>query len=242
MQVTYDKMGRFGNNLFQYFAAKIIEKIYGIENKSHCGNVKTLDDNQWEELCLYYMENNTPMEQDCDTFHLHGFFQISNVFNYFRDFLKELVENDPTLTHLKCDLKEYPGNNDVVIHIRLDDYMHEYHNTEIIHPSYFTNILDNLVYDKLYIVSDHIRHEYEHRYIKYFEKYNYIHITGTHIEDFNFIRNSNRIISSSSTFCWIAAFLSNAEEIHVPHVPGHGHAKMQKIGTCSKIYEVTYYN
>jgi len=242
MQVTYDTMGRFGNNLFQYFAAKIIGKIYGIEKVGNSsGNVKILDDDQWEELCLYYIENNTAKPQDCTTFHLHGFFQRSNIFNHFRDFLKESLTNDPDLAYLTCDLKEFPDKNDIVMHFRLDDFIHEHHNTEIIHPSYYINILDNLEYNKLYIVSDNIRHEYEHRYIKYFEKYNPIYIRGSHIEDFNFIRNSNRIISSSSTFCWLAAFLSNAEEIHVPHVPGHGHAKMQEIGDCSKIYEVTYY-
>lgn len=40
------------------------------------------------------------------------------------------------------------------------------------------------------------------------------------IQDFQIIRNSKNIVLSHSTFCWLAAWLSNAERIYMPLIGG----------------------
>lgn len=89
---------------------------------------------------------------------------------------------------------------------------------------YYEKALSMAKYDKIYICTDDPNHEY----LKNFKKYNPIIIRHKDpysweatIDDFAFIMSFNKIITSQSTFCWWAAFLSSATEIYAPR-PSNG--------------------
>ena len=69
-------------------------------------------------------------------------------------------------------------------------------------------------YEKVYIVVDDIKCEWEKTYLSYFKKYNPIIVTNTPKEDFFFLMSFNKIINSNSTFSYWASFFSDAEKIY----------------------------
>jgi hypothetical protein len=52
------------------------------------------------------------------------------------------------------------------------------------------------------------------------QPYQPVYFSGTPVEEFRFIASFKRIVLSNSTFCWWAAWLSHAEEIHFPRCRG----------------------
>jgi hypothetical protein len=89
------------------------------------------------------------------------------------------------------------------------------------HPDYYTTVLDTETFKNVYIVVDKIKYDWEKKYMSYFEKYNPIIVTQTPYEDFEFIRKFNKIITSTSTFSYWSAFLSDAEKIYTFKMAGH---------------------
>ena len=57
-------------------------------------------------------------------------------------------------------------------------------------------------------------HDTNKFYTKLFTQYMPAYLSSTPSSDFDFIRSHNNIICSNSSFCWWAAFLSEAESIY----------------------------
>lgn len=99
--------------------------------------------------------------------------------------------------------------NDVVIHIRLGDLVVL---GWAISLGYYTQLLDQLDFGKLYIcgfgLGDEVR--------KLFARFDPVYVHGEPVDDFLFMKGFNRMILSNSGFAWWAAFLSQAEEIYAP--------------------------
>jgi hypothetical protein len=141
--------------------------------------------------------------------------------DYFQNCVYINKNKDIVLTFF--DLPKIKKNTkDIVLHVRLDDKVHSnnlitpenWDNAEIIHPDYYIDILKKEIYDKVYIVVDEIKYEWEKKYMSYFDKYDPIIISKSSKEDFEFIRSFNKIVTSTSTFSYWAAFLSDAEKIY----------------------------
>lgn len=246
MKSTFNIHGRFGNNLFQYFASKIITKIY--QDIIPIGNdVFVIDDPIYKELCEYYILNNKPKEiKNCRMIVLDGYFQYGDILNYFYDYISSLITEDndeyiSTGIKVKDLLQTVPVNkNDLVIHVRLDDYMHERSNCEIVHYDYYTSVIENTKYDNLIIVCDRIIKDYEIEYMSNFDIYNPVYHQKSLLEDFIFLKSANRIISSNSTLSWLAAFLSNAQEIHVPKSNYHVNQRLWNIRDTSILHTIKF--
>jgi hypothetical protein len=69
---------------------------------------------------------------------------------------------------------------------------------------------------KVYCVVDKLKAPWEHAYVnKIRGLFPGLEIhSGTAIEDFNFIRQFGTILCSNSSFCWWAAWLSNAKTVY----------------------------
>jgi hypothetical protein len=136
------------------------------------------------------------------------------------------------------------NTKDVVIHLRLDGFNHEGHNSHIIHPKWYISILDNLQFDTLYIVMDsksgkvwHKQSEHKKNYLSNFSNYNHQIVSNSAIDDFEFIRSFDKIICSNSTFCWWACFLSQASEIYIPPYWESRQSKLSTIQNSKIIYD-----
>lgn len=246
MKATFITHGRFGNNLFQYFASMIITKIY-YDKIPNGSNVLIINDILYKELCEYYILNKKPKEiGNCNSIVMDGYFQYGDILNYFYDYLMDLMteSNDDYISsgiRVKDLLKKTEVNkDDLVIHIRLDDYMHERHNCEILHYDYYLSIIKETQYNNLIIVCDRIRHDYEIEYMKHFECFKPIYHQKSLIEDFIFIKSANKIVSSNSTLSWLAVFLSKAEEIHVPQSYYHWNQRLWNIRNSSILHPIKF--
>jgi hypothetical protein len=102
----------------------------------------------------------------------------------------------------------------VVVHIRLDDFIHEGHNSEIIHPNFYINELKKFTSPtNCWIVIDELKNEYEKNYINYIIKQcdliQFELKQSSLLDDWNTIRNASYVISSNSTYSWTACYFND---------------------------------
>ena len=157
----------------------------------------------------------------------NGYFQKSDFFVPFRKELISLISNENNNDYWMKDIRKfYPreilflskhsienlSENDIVINLRLDDFIQMPNpKSDILPPQYYLNILDGFSVaheGKIYIVCDTIRHYWENRYLDFFNKYNPILIQKPLEHDIALLRDANVLIHSNSTLCWIASFFS----------------------------------
>lgn len=222
MSIEINYKGRIGNHLFQYCFARMLAQKNSYKLLSqwdypelmrstvHDGG-KVVDDPIWyikdtlpfDEL---YIKNydlldffNKPLKDY--RYIVSGYFENSDFFNSNEELIKSFFKID-------YSNDEFP--NDIVINLRLGDDFAEL--GRIIHPEYYTNILERETFDKVYIVGANENEPY----LKVFEKYKPIIVPNNVHQDFHFIRKFNKIVCSNSTYSWWAAFLSNASIIYTP--------------------------
>ena len=232
-------VGQYGNQLFPTILACIFAQKYHLKLSIHANPLLRLDE---------HFENSHVVESiNTDETFTH----VDDPIHYLATHVVEAEENlqiarkyyqnasvfeDYKLTVCKYIMKPcmLPKNNkDIVMHVRLDGFNHNGHNSHILAPEFYTDILDNETYDRLFIVmatkSGRIwkkQQPHKEAYISHFDAYNPIIVSNDELTDFEFIRSFNKIICSNSTFAWWATFLSNAETIYMPkHFEGK-HAKL----------------
>lgn len=234
--VYFRSNGRFTNNLFQYFAAQIVRKILDYDFVS----LDTSNSELIKSSC-YIIDDKKFKQIRTDTFltsintskniYLDGYFQRSEIFAHYRDYIKSLIHENNSdrfgilYNYRICDLilpakdSKSPGKNYLVIHIRLDDFLGD---LQIFDPSLLKEIISKIQYDELYIVCDKLKQEWEYKYMAHFLDLQPILISASLLEDFNFMRQSTKILTSASTLSWMAAFLGEPEEVHIPYNTYHG--------------------
>ena len=223
MSIEFVKKGRTGNNLFQYFISRILADKFKLNFKTNFYSpvldfkpLNTYNTTSNEIITVndtnIYQIFNHPENFENKSFIVEGYFQDSLFFNnkYHQlldyIYLKEITKND----------------KDIVLHLRINDFNRDGDKSNVIHPRWYTNILDNESFEKLYIVIDtNARKKYnysdkEQNYLNYFSKYDPIIINNTEREDFDFIRSFSKIISSNSTFSWWASYFSDSDTLYTP--------------------------
>ena len=265
--ITYKPLGRFGNNLFQYLACKLLEQIWKthtyvdyFSSLSYSSNViVTFTDDDFTQLTDGTL-NHERFERSTLII-CHGYFQKSKLYVQYRDvLLKNIINSNDKFIHRLSDFAEISTNNsgifpikelfeikpvdfeptDIVIALRLDDFMH-YHleTSDIVSPLFYVEILDSLTFSKLYIVSDKLRHNWEKRYIDVFQRYNFVHIQGSVLDDFAALRAAPRLIHSNSTLCWIASFFGKATKRWIPRTYFYAGQQCLQINAASdSIFDV----
>lgn len=222
MSVQINYKGRCGNNIFQYVTARIFSEKnqLNLEQNLNCDVLKNSPNKTFEKIA----KNNT-IRLNNKSF-VNDELTYQGDYNYiFDDFFQNCIyiNNNEDMVKTFFDLPKIEKNlKDIVLHIRLDDKVHSndisnpesWDKAEIMHPDYYTSILDKENYDKVYIVVDNIKYKWEEKYMSYFNKYNPIIVSKTPYEDFHFMRSFNKIITSTSTYSYWSAFLSDAEKIY----------------------------
>jgi len=116
---------------------------------------------------------------------------------------------------------DYKGitSNDLVISLRLEDYTTKNNFDRFLGYDYFKIILNNIRYDKLYIITNpgSIGHNDQYKYLKEFLPHDPIIVRVYEpVQSMAFGSQFNNIAISQSTYSWWLAFLSNAENIYYP--------------------------
>jgi hypothetical protein len=224
MSISYKVGGRFGNNLFQYFAAKVIGK-YTDKNYIYNKNFeKVITDNTFEEEYNKQIEENAPNRTIQQDILLDGYFQTSFWINKEKEYIQSLltinnedrINQQYTIKDIVQELNKfipYITDKDLVIHIRLDDFYHQGYNSEIIDPcflkEYILELTSTCKFENIFFISDKIRHNWETKYMEILlEIPNSKLLNNTLLEDFCLIFYSKNIVLCRSTFGWISSLIS----------------------------------
>jgi len=231
--------GQFGNNLFQYFAAELLKKIYGYDKVVPTFQINLefntiVDDVKFIEIIRKHIAGE---KYELDTRRdilMMGYFQRSEIFRMERDYFLSLF-NAENMNHISNRIQignivKYqtkhtiqPTENDLTLHLRCGDFWdHENKRSQIYHPTHLKNIIQSIPHDKLYIVANKPDFDWEKEYYKEFDELNPVWINGNLGDDFDFLMKSNKIILSASTMSYMAAFLGQADEIHIPYNTFYG--------------------
>jgi len=199
---------RLGNHIFQNVGLALLAKKYDYKVHEYYSveECKTLNFNFYSGTKInktfihYKDEHLIPLLQyNGDLNHgilYEGFFQNLDFIKLYKQDIKYLF---------KLDKHE---NNDLFIHIRLDDATRFNPGIE-----YYRKCISKLTYDKIYIASDSPNSDFIQTLIK---EYNMNLYEDSAINTINFGRKCNNIIISNGTFSWWIAFLSNAKNIFYP--------------------------
>ncbi len=254
--ISYKPNGRTGNNLFQYFACKIIGYIFGHDYKHDMifnnGEYITLTDEHFAEISRYDDPINEQQFNYLKTKHIlcDGYFQNSALFIKWRKtLLMDLLKSKDILHDNNCGTRSISDfmktchtynftNDDIAISLRLDDfYQAPCKTSDIIPPDFYTSLLHNMQFNRLFIIVDKPRHSWEHAYLSRFNKWNPILISGSLEHDAAVMRSVPRLIHSNSTLCWLSSFMSNKISRHIPRTNFY---KMQKLGIIDEVTDIIY--
>ena len=226
MSVSYNLNGRFGNNLFQYFAAKVIAKY---TNKKYIYKTlfsNVISDSNFEEIYNKCKTDSSYLEGDI---YLNGYFQTTYWINNEKEYIQSLltIDNEDRINDVfkvKDIVEGYNklektiiNEDDLVVHIRLDDFYHQGYNSEVIHPLFLREYILDIMkgYKRCIFIVDKLKREWEEEYMKIMLTIpNSKILTNDMLTDFLILFYSRNLVLCRSTFAWIATLIS-PYNIHV---------------------------
>lgn len=253
--VTFEKIpsARTGNILFQYLFTKRISLEYGhkytpIEEISSKENSIYINDTN----SSYYLFESDKQELMNKDIICRGFFQQDKYFiDYRDDLLKEIYNSDDYWygfsgnkeyinSFLQSSQKYSFRSTDIVISLRLDDFLQlPCPTSDILPPSFYLDILESIYFDTLYIVCDKLTHYWENEYMKFFEKWKYVLIQNTLLEDCAVMLDCPRFIHSNSTLSWFISFCSLKKiKRYIPQTNFYSGQSLGIIEKVDKIFSV----
>jgi hypothetical protein len=261
---------QFGCNLFQYFAAEIIKKLYNYDEVKPTFQINTefntpITDTTFKEIINAYMEDTRYDINTSKDILLMGYFQRSEIFLFERNYIRSLFSEDnmnnisnrikiSNIVKYKTKHTIEPTENDLVLHVRLagafqwaDFIDMENKTSQLYEPEKVKEIISGIKYDKLYIVCNTPKADWEKEYLSEFDDLNPTIITGVLGDDFDFMLKAKKLITSASTMSWMAAFLGSANEVHIPYNTYYGgfQSNSQSLAECgpnAKVYQnMTYW-
>jgi predicted RNA-binding protein len=196
-------------------------------------NIPNLDTNRTNDI--EYLSEMVSKYLTSNHIVLSGYFQKSEYFIPYRHQLIRTILNETNPDYwVSNDNRIYVNtllgsskhsidnlkSDDIVINLRLDDFIQMPNpRSDILPPQFYLDILTTLLHKntkqytgKIYIVCDRIRYDWEHRYLRFFDKFNPILIQNTIEHDIALMRDAPVLIHSNSTLCWVSSFFSRLEE------------------------------
>lgn len=230
MSISYFVSGRFGNNLFQYFATKVLGKILNKEyvfngskipltrGVNKIENMVEVDEEKFNEIISKKEYRTSAIE---DNIYVIGFFQTQDWLTLHRDYIQSLfieenmdrINDDYTISSIvKHVSKIKPVRDDIlIVHLRLDDFFHNAHNSEVIHPKSIIDEINKIEgINKVMFISDTLKKPWELAYVNHltYSLKNSIAISNSLLTDFGLLYKAKNIMLCRSTLGWSAGILS----------------------------------
>jgi len=249
--VSYNCVGRLGNNLFQYFTAKLIGILFGHTYVTERPkNAFVINDSYYIQMCKTYGESHPYDMLRGKDIYLDGYFQYDTLLIRYRKQILDASEKDnDVLIYKQDDLPEHLRYADifsknttvtdrsVTVHLRLDDFNGH---GEVIPAHYYIDLLDSMSFDTLYIVCKPPTKEWEEKYLEHFAKYAPVYRKQTLLEDICTLSHSVRLLLSNSTLSWIIYYINrnNIRQAFVPHTHFHSHQHLLSYREYDIVYDV----
>jgi len=221
MSNTYDGGGRFGNQLIRGIAFSILAKKHdlfikykdekrisqlGIKlfsgSKTYENSVVVNDNNYFEHYDKHEVDYNILSSDK------NSYMQTKEITDLVYEFLLRDDTRESVMNTNKFE-DRYHNNNDVAIHVRLDDMIHK-------NPGfkYYDKVLSLLNFDRGYLCSDSPNHEICRAIIT---KYPNIEILGRdEIDTIMFTSTCKYLVMSNGTFSTVIGYLSYFAEKYYP--------------------------
>lgn len=208
-----EKQG-LGNRLFQYCWARQIAEKKGFYFKTNPipGFIETYNDISG----IKFFENELVTPEATQIFDMDKIYNhlgkvivsgYSQRYEYYVDNKKNIkkwlkIEDE--------DSYEIPDEDDIVVNVRLGDYVSLGWDLPI---EYYEEMLKNEKYKKAYVVCDEPQNSKLDKLISMgcIIKDNTMYKNKKYIADFVFVKNAKKLIIANSTFSWWAAFLGEAK-------------------------------
>lgn len=250
--ITFHPNGRFGNNVFQYIATKVFQSylpnhVYHFSYPPYPENAFVITDENFDE-CIQLAKQGQLTHPFIS---LQGYFQFNQYIEDHQDYVRSLfVPSNPdkinpnfTMGHLAHYVLNYKSpfeSDDLVLHIRLDDFIMDGKGSAIIHHDCYLDLLKsirNQFTGKLYIIIDRIKYPFEQEYIRKFEDWSPIILTASMVEDFARCYWAPNFVLSNSTFCWIPTIFSPKRKNWFPQNVGiFNNQKFDRVNDMSVVY------
>lgn len=209
--INVHKLGTLGNNMWQYAVARVIAEENNL--KLNCYSIPGFPNTK------QVVDGNV---YDGPTTRIEGhFFDISSLggsrvemagyvqrYDYIRDH-KEKVK-DWFQLDVESPIEVLP--TDFVVSIRRG--WNGYPVSLCPSKEFFIEVFGKVKYNRIILCTD----TFEDPFFKFMDDLNVEVIKAQYspLEQFALIKSANKILLTPSTYCWWAAFLSNAEEIYYP--------------------------
>jgi hypothetical protein len=254
MSVTIKKcMGRFGNQLFPYFTARIISenlkfKLYGPTEADREFMLRGIDLNYDQpgyahhDAPVQHLGNHSLSDDFCHPdfeiaevindntprkIILDGYFQRKKFYIPFRDNIKKWFNATPYLTN----------NTDIAIHIRLGDLLCPNLRKHLLPTEYYEEAIRLCLPGKITICTDYPEHESIQYMLK---KYNASIFNDTEKNTISFLSAHNNLILSQGSFSFWSGFLCDGNNI-INAIPKTGwNSTVDDIGVDLLLSEENY--
>jgi hypothetical protein len=216
IKLTYNSGCRLGNRLFMYAAGRLLARKLGIPLQSEPldGFPRTRDVISGKSLTglVHDISSADPIPEWPQVGRLIGEpLEVKHGFVNSRYFVDD---RDTIKSWFRLESPIQPDPDDVLVNVRLREFVDL---GLALDPSYYTTVLQQLKFKKLYVMTDEPRSPY----LEFLDQYSPEYISGTPVEHFAIGSSFKRIVMSNSTFCWWFTFVTDATEIYFPMINGN---------------------
>lgn len=279
MIISYGIDGRFGNNLFQYLAMKLIQFELSKRNRNYeyvfnivPENSFTINDDNYLDIlerlqgeASVTTDNENPQNIDIvDIIHLDKNIHLSGYFQFDKHIIKnkeyitsilnqentDKINENYTVSLLASKINNFQRRfteNEVVLHLRLDDFIGD---RVCMHYNEYFYIFATLptTIKKAIIVVDKCIEQWELEYLNIIYVFCInrnleiqIESGGNLLDDFCKLYYSKNFVSSNSTFSYLAGLLGTHEKTWCPsNRKRYLHQKIEKFDENTQTLEIEY--
>lgn len=243
INTTFDSGGRLGNMIFRNlvshkmaelnslnFKYERIEEInklgiilFTSGNKTYSHTLvltdEIIDDVLFKELIINNIVKNKNIifrQHSYNPYNLldYSWCQTKLIAKYIRETINTQRRNIISVNPYNLRFKT---NNDLIVHVRLGDTVELKVNTYF---EYYDKTLSTLKFDKGYITSDSLEHEY---CLKLISKYNLTPVNLDEVKTIQFASVCKYVVLSSGTFSWVIGVFSFFSNVFYPKIKTKWH-------------------
>jgi hypothetical protein len=257
MKISYKVSGRFGNNLFQYIAMKLVQNELSKKDTF----IEYIYNSPLENAFVVTDENFFNILNDVSPLlnrnvYLDGYFQfdehiiknkgyINAVINSYNC---EYINNNIHVSFLANKLRDnkYDFKDEYILHLRLDDFIGD---RIVMKPDMYIDVISSLSnVSQLIIVVDKLKYPWEIEYVRLIHEYA-TKVKGMNVsissdddmfKDFCKLYYSPNLISSNSTFSYLAGLLGTHKYTFCPVNTIYSHQRISKFDKNTVSKQVDY--
>ena len=257
MKISYKVSGRFGNNLFQYIAMKLLQNEISKKDTF----IEYIYNSPLENAFVVTDENFFDILNDVSPLlnrnvYLDGYFQLDEHIIKNKGYINAVI-NSCNSEHINDNIKvsflsnklrdnKYDFKDEYILHLRLDDFIGD---RIVMKPDMYIDVISSLSNaNHLIIVVDKLKYTWENEYVRMIHEYA-TKVKGMNItissdddmfRDFCKLYYSPNLISSNSTFSYLAGLLGTHKYTFCPVNTIYSHQRISKFDENTVSKQVEY--